>query len=168
MICHSATIHLFPLIVLANRAGIFRRINMTSLTTSRAVTITIWLRNTPSIKISCSHQMFTSYFLQWTQHLVPDTLITLTESRLIELTPSNEWTWIYRLPNRARLDPNERCTPPLPTSSDNQRQWDYNCFDEYSKVDNSVVDDCDTYYLKTTHFFMCSHFKVLIWSLSKV
>jgi len=116
MTCHSATIHLLSLIVLVNRVGIFKWINMTFLTTSRVVTITIWLRNTPSIKISCSHQMFTSYFLQWTQHLVPDTITALTDSRLIELTPSNQWTWIYRLPNRARLVPNERCVPHLPTS----------------------------------------------------
>jgi hypothetical protein len=48
----------------------------------------------------------------------PWSIITaLIYSRLIELTLSNEWMWSYKPLNQARLYPNERCTPPLPTSS---------------------------------------------------
>ena len=33
------------------------------------------------------------------------------------LTTSNTWMWTYKPPNWARLNPNKRCTPLLPTSS---------------------------------------------------
>jgi len=43
------------------------------LTTSRAVTTTIQLKNTPFAKINYYHQTFISYFFQRTQqHLVSD------------------------------------------------------------------------------------------------
>jgi len=43
-------------------------------------------------------------------------IITFLDSRLIELAPSSEWMWSYKPSNGARMDPNERCACPLPSS----------------------------------------------------
>jgi len=73
---------------------------------------------------------------------------TLADSEMIELTPSSKWMWSYRLLNRAKLDPNKICAPPLPTSSGLQWRWRCNCSDKTLKVGNSVIDDCDIHFVK--------------------
>jgi len=138
-----------------NWVCIFKRMNVTFSTTSKVVTIIIWLRNISSTKISYSHQMFTSQFFSINSIIsCPwSTITTKVDFGLIEFAPLSEWKWSYRTSNRARLDLNKRWAPPLPTSGGLQQRWRQSCFDEASKMDNSVIDGCDTHFAKTLIFF---------------
>jgi hypothetical protein len=66
------------------------------------------------------------------------------------------------------LDPNKRCAPPLPRSGGLQWWWRWSCSNKALKVVNSIINDCDTHFIKLLIFFTCSHFKPYQWVLSKV
>jgi hypothetical protein len=52
----------------------------------------------------------------------------------------NAFIWSYRPPNWARLNPNEKCAPPLPALDGLRWRW-HNFSNEASKVGNSVSLD---------------------------
>ena len=64
--------------------------------------------------------------------------------------------WCYRPPNWARLDPNERCAPPLPTLGDLKQHWCQSCSNNALKVVNPVSNDYDTHLAKPLTF-SCVH-----------
>jgi hypothetical protein len=157
------------LVVLADQVGIFRRMNVASLTTLRVVTTTIWLRNTP----------FTLYQLLLPNIYIPFSLMnsttscplsaitTFINSKLIKLATSREWMWSYKPPNRARLNPNRRCAPLIPTLGGLQWRWHRSFSDEALKVVTqslmAMIPILQNHYI----CFMCSHFKPSQWDLIK-
>ena len=75
---------------------------------------------------------------------------------LIELLTSNEWMWSYKPWNCIRLDSNERCESPLPTSNGLRWWWRQNCSKESSKVGNLVSHDWNIIVQKLI-LFWCVH-----------
>jgi len=119
----------------------------------------VWETITRAIKSNWKNRMisttFPSHFLQWSQqHLIPNSLAALSDSGLIELAILSEWMWRYMPPNQARLDPNKKCAPPLPTSGGLQWWWHQSYSDEASKVGNSAIKSYDTHFAKPPIFFM--------------
>jgi hypothetical protein len=94
---------------------------------------------------------------------------TFSDSGFIELIHLNEWMWSYIPLNWARLDPNERCAPSLPTLDGFQWCLHWSCSSEALKMVNPINLDHDIYFLKKPpFFFQCVYtWKLLRWFLSR-
>ena len=94
-------------------------------------------------------------------------ITTFINSKLIKLATSREWMWSYKPPNRARLNPNRRCAPLLPTLGGLQWRWHRSFSDEALKVVTqslmAMIPILQNHYI----CFMCSHFKPSQWDLIK-